>query len=113
MQPTDRSDHVHCGVNRAACVVLVGLRVAEIHQYPVAKQLRDVAVVRTHRPRHGVVVGTNDAAQIFRVEHRCQFGRTDQVAEHYRQLASFGSCDADRCWWHCRLIHTRMAATAQ
>ncbi len=78
------------GAHRARGVVLVGLRVAEVHEQPVAEVLRDVARVALDHCRRRILIGAHDAAEIFGVEALREIGGAHQVAEHHGELAALG-----------------------
>ena len=65
-------------------------RIAEVDQHPVAHIFGDKAVEAADRIGDGVVVGADQLAQILRVKSRRERGRTDEIAEHHRQLPAFG-----------------------
>ena len=48
-------------------VVLVGLRIAEVDQHPVAHVLRDEAAEALHGLGDALLIGRNDLAEVFRV----------------------------------------------
>jgi hypothetical protein len=49
------------------------------------------------------MIGTDNLAQILRIEARCQWGRADQITEHDAQLPPLGlgrrSGGKDGRWW--------------
>jgi len=67
----------------------MGFRVAEINEHPVAHILGD----KTAKAGDGVgdtaMIGADDLAQILGIEAGGQRRRTDQIAEHHRQLPPF------------------------
>jgi hypothetical protein len=70
--------------------VLMGARVAEVDEDPVAHELRDKAVVAPDRRAAPVLERRDDIAQIFGVHPGRERGRSHQVAKHHGQLATFG-----------------------
>ena len=97
-------EHVQRRVHRALRVVLVRARIAEVDQAAIAEQLRHMAVVRRHRGGHRVVIASDQALQIFRVEPAGQQGRADQVAEHHGELAPLGFARRPRRRAACRAV---------
>ena len=77
-------------MHRPRRVVLVGTRVAEVHQHAVAEQLGHVAFVGGHRGGDSLVVAAQGLAQVLGVEACRQRRRADEVAEHDGQLAALG-----------------------
>ena len=74
------------GAHGANGVVLVCLRIAEVHQQAVAQIARDVSI-ETHDPRGTrIVVGVQDLGELFRVDPLRQRGGVHDVAEHDREL---------------------------
>jgi hypothetical protein len=65
-------------------------RIAEIDQHAVAHVFCDKAIEPGDDLGDGAVIGGDNLAQIFGVEARREFGRAEQVAEHYRELPAFG-----------------------
>jgi len=72
------------------------LGIAEIDEHAVAHILGD----KTAKARDGVgdtaMVGADDLAQILGIEAGGQRRRTDQIAEHHRQLPPLGLSDGSR-----------------
>jgi hypothetical protein len=77
-------------VHRPRGVVLVRQGVAEVDQEPVAQGFGDVAVGARDDLRARVLERLNHVTEILGVELRRELRRTDQVAEHNRELATFG-----------------------
>ncbi len=67
-------------------LVFMRLRPAEIGKHPVTQELRDVTPVARHRPSHRVLVTPHHIAQVLGIEFPRQLGRSDQIAEHHRDL---------------------------
>jgi hypothetical protein len=86
----NRVDDTKSGADRALGIVLMGSRVAEIGEHAVAHVFRDKPVGAPDDIGNSAVVGSNDLAQILGVEPSRELGRTDQIAEHHRQLPAFG-----------------------
>ena len=56
----------------------------------IAQIFRHEAVKPAYSRGHAFVIARNDLAQILRVHARGECRRTDQVGEHYRDLATLG-----------------------
>ena len=67
LQSTYRSDQLQPCAHGPLCVVLVGLRVAEVDQHPVAHVLRYEAAEALHGLGNALLIGRNDLAEVFRV----------------------------------------------
>ena len=65
-----RSDQLQPCAHGSLCVVLMGLRVAEVDEHTIAHVLRDEAAEATHGLRDALLVGRNDLAEVFRVHAR-------------------------------------------
>jgi hypothetical protein len=74
------------GPHRPLRVVLVGLRVAEVHQQPVPQVLGHVSLVALDRLRSARVVGLHDAAVDLRLELLPERARAYEIAEHHREM---------------------------
>ncbi len=83
--------------DRPLGIVLLRPRVAEIDQYAVAHIFGDEAVEPADRGGDAMVIRADDLAQILGIELRRQRRRTDQVAEHHRELAAL--CAAGSRHW--------------
>src|SRR5262252_3090770 len=68
VEPGHRLDQRQPGPNRPLGVVLVGPRIAEIGEYPVAHVLGDKTAGALDDRGNAAVVGADDRAQILRVE---------------------------------------------
>jgi hypothetical protein len=75
------------GAHRPLGVVLVGLRVAEVDQQPVAQVLHDLAAVAGGGGDGLGLVGLHRPAVGLGVELLGQRRRAHQIAEHHRQVA--------------------------
>jgi hypothetical protein len=71
-------------------VMLVGQRIAEIGQHPVAHVLRDEPTGLADEIGAAAVIRADDLAQILGIEPRRECRRADQIAEHHRQLPALG-----------------------
>src|SRR5215472_7510802 len=71
-------------------------RIAEIDENTVAHVFRDKAVERVDSVGDHATIGGDDLTQIFGIEPRGELCRSDQVAEHYRQLPPLGGVGYDR-----------------
>ena len=70
--------------------MLMGLRIAEIGQHPVAHVFGDETAGFVHQIGAAMVVCTNDLAHVLGIEPRRQRGRADEIAEHHGELAALG-----------------------
>ena len=70
LQATYRSDQLQPRAHGPLCVVLVGLRIAEVDQHAVAHVLRYEATEALHGLGDALLIGRNDLAQVFRVHAR-------------------------------------------
>jgi hypothetical protein len=61
---------------------------AEISEHAVAHELGDETVVARDRARTGVLIGTDHPPHIFWIEPRRRRSGTDEIAEHYCELAA-------------------------
>ena len=61
------SDQLQPRAHSPLCVVLVGLRIAEVDQDPIAHVLRDEPAEALHGLSDALLVGRNDLAEVFRV----------------------------------------------
>ena len=95
-EPADRVDDREPGASRALGIVLMRLGIAEINQHAVAHILGDKTAKAGDGVGDAAMVGADDLAQILGIEARRQRRRTDQVAEHHRQLPPLGSVDCRR-----------------
>ncbi len=82
----NRLDDRQCAPHGAFRVVLVRLRIAEIHEDAVAEVLGDVAVVARDDLRARVEIIADDVAQVLRIDARGERGRVDEIAEHHGEL---------------------------
>jgi hypothetical protein len=85
----ERPDALHdaeARAHRPPRVVLVGLRVAEIHQQAVPDVFGDVALEAAGDVGAGLLVGAQHLAQVLRIELARQLGRAHQIDEHHGQL---------------------------
>ena len=73
---------------RAFGVVLLRHRIAEQRHQPVAELLGDVAAHLRHRRRGGIEIGADQIAPVLGIEPRGDAGRTDEIAEHHRDMAA-------------------------
>jgi hypothetical protein len=101
IEATDGVDRAQPRSYRPLGVVLMGLRVAEIHQDAVAHIPGDKAAGPGDYFGDSAVIGGDHLAQILGIEPRRECGRADQVAEHHRQLPAFG-LGLRRCIGGCR-----------
>ena len=91
LEPGHRRDQLQSRPDRPLGVVLMRLRIAEINEHAVAHVFGHEPAEAAHRLGDAFLIGRNDLAQVLRVHARGQRRRTDQVGEHHRDLAAFGS----------------------
>ena len=70
--------------HRALGIVLVGPRIAEIGQHPVAHILGDKAAAAADHLGNAAVIGADHYPQILGIEPSGQRRRADEIAEHHR-----------------------------
>ena len=73
---------------RALGIVLMRHRIAEQRHQPVAELLGDMAAHLRHRRRGGIEIGADQVAPLLGIKLRGNAGRTDQIAEHHREIAA-------------------------
>ena len=95
LQRRHRLDDVETGANGAFRLAFMGERVAEKGDDSISQGGEHVAVVAIDAGRAGVLVGSDDALQSFRIEPVRELGEADHVAEENGQLAPFASRSAD------------------
>ena len=88
--PLDRFDQLQPRPHRPLGVVLVGLRIAEVHEHAVAHVLRYEPAEALHGLGDALLIGGDDLAQVLRVHARRECRRTDKVREHHGDLAALG-----------------------
>ena len=76
--------------HRPLGVVLMRLRIAEVHQHAVAHVFRHEPSKRLHGFGDAFLICRNDLAHVLRVHAGGERRRTDQVREHHRDLAALG-----------------------
>ena len=99
------ADQLQPGPHRPLGVVLVRLRIAEVHEHAIAHVLRYEPAEALHSLGDALLIGGDDLAQVLRVHTGRECGRTDKVREHHRDLTalcgvlrSYGSAEAgSRC----------------
>ena len=67
---THRCDQFQPRPYRPLCVVLMGLRIAEVHQHAVAHVLRYEPAEALHGLGDALLIGGNDLAEVLRVHTR-------------------------------------------
>ena len=85
-----RLDQRKPGPDGAFGVMLVGLGIAEIGQYPVAHVPGDETAGSGDEIGAAAVVRADDLAHVLGVEPGRERGRADEVAEHDRELTALG-----------------------
>ena len=88
--PLTACDQLQPRPHRSLGVVLMGLRIAEVHEHAVAHVLRDEPAEAAHGLGDALLIGRNDLAQVLRVHAGGECRRTDEVREHHRDLAALG-----------------------
>ena len=86
----DRPDDAQAGPHSLDRVVLMGDRVPEIDQQPVAQVLGDMAGKAGHHLRTQLLVAADDIAQFFGVQLLGQAGGPHHIAEQDGQLTPLG-----------------------
>ena len=86
----DGRDEFQRRQHRPLRIILVGLRITEIHEHPVAHVLRYKAAKALDGLSHALLIGGNDFTEVFRIHARRERRGTDQVREHHRDLAALG-----------------------
>jgi hypothetical protein len=85
-EPAGRLDDREPGAGRALGVILMRLGVAEIDQHAIAHILGDKAAKAADGVGDTAMVGADDLAQVLGIKAGRQRRRTNQIAEHHRQL---------------------------
>jgi hypothetical protein len=99
LEPRHRLDQRQPGPHRPLGVVLVGPRITEIGEHPVAHVLGDKPADALDDRGNAAVVGVDHRTQILRVEPGRQRRRADEIAEHDRQLPPLGLASPDAGIW--------------
>jgi hypothetical protein len=94
VEPAHRIDDAETRTDSPLGIVLMCPRVAEISEDPVAHIFRDKTVELADDVSDGVVIGSDDLAQVLRVEACGEPSRAHQVAEHDGELTAFGAIGA-------------------
>jgi hypothetical protein len=81
-------DNVQAGLHRAARIVLVRLRIAEVDEQSVAEILRDLPFEAVNDRGTGALIVAHDCSPVFGIESLGQRRRPDQIAEHHGKLAA-------------------------
>ena len=85
-----RLDQREPGTHGAFGIVLVGLGIAEIDQYAIAHVPSDETSGLDDEIGAATVVRTDDPLHVLGVEPGRERGRTNEVAEHDREMAALG-----------------------
>ena len=85
-QHLEAAEHFAARPHGPLGVVLMGLRVAEIDQQPVAQVLRDVAGVAFDHRRTGLLVAAHQLVPRLGPKPRNQLRRVHEITEHHREL---------------------------
>jgi hypothetical protein len=117
VQVRHRGHDIEGGPRGSLGLVLMGTRIAEIHQDAVAHVFRDEAVVTFDGLGAAGLKRGDHIAQVLGVHRGGERGRSDQIAKHDCQLAAFGpglnrcccgkrhrcrSCHRCRRWSRCQ-----------
>jgi hypothetical protein len=78
------------GADSALGIVLVRLRVAEIGKHAIAHVSSDETPMLDDHLGAMPMIGTDDVPKILRIKPRRECRRSDEVAEHHRELATLG-----------------------
>ena len=97
LEPPDGGNESLAGPHRLLGVILVCLRVAEVHQLPIAHVLGDKAAEAADRIGDAAMLHADDLAQVLGIQARRERRRTDQIAEQHAELPAFGR--RHRCGW--------------
>src|SRR5262249_29948564 len=89
-EATDSFDRAQTGPYRPLGVVLMRLRVAEIHEDAIAHVLGNEPAQALHGLCKPLLIARDGLVQVYRVHARRQRRRTDKVREHHSDLAAFG-----------------------
>ena len=81
-------DDLQTGTHGPLGIVLMRFGPAEVDHQPIAQVLRHMPRVAFDHVPAGLLISTHHLAQLLRIEFAREFGRTDQVAEHDRELAA-------------------------
>jgi hypothetical protein len=90
VEPADGVDDLQTGAHGAFGLVLVGARIAEIGQQPIAHELGDEAVMAGNDSGASLLIGANHFPHVLGIEPCREGRRTGQIAEQDRQLPSLG-----------------------
>ena len=91
LEPSHRVNESKAGPYRLLGIILVRLRVAEIHKHPIAHVLGDKAAEAGDRLGDAAMIHADDLAQILGIQARCERRRADQIAEQHGELPAFGN----------------------
>src|SRR5262245_12497197 len=87
------------GANSSLGVILMGMRIAEIDEQTVTEQLGDMPIVALNNVGTHPLVCTDHIPVLFGIDLGGELGRINQVAEHHRELATFGFWRTRFGWW--------------
>ena len=91
LEPRHGCDQLQSCPYRPLGIVLMGLRIAVIHEHTIAHIFRHEPTEAGAPPRRSFLIGGNDLAQVLRVHADGERRRTHQVRAHHRDLAPLGS----------------------
>jgi hypothetical protein len=93
LQGTYRCDQFEPCPDRPLGIVLMGLRIAKVHEDAVAQILCHEPIEAVHNLGDAFVIGRNNLAQVLWVHAGGERRRTDKVREHHRDLLALrGVC---------------------
>jgi hypothetical protein len=87
---THPGDQIEPSMQGVFRLVLVGLRIPEIDEKPVAHKPRNVAPIVSDYFSADGLKPTDDSAQILWIKLNCECRRAHQVAKQHCQIAFFG-----------------------
>src|SRR5262249_54859797 len=90
LEPTNRHNQLEPSPYRSLGVVLMGPRIAKVHEDAVPYISGDEPAEVAHGLVDAFLIGRNELAQVLRVHAGGKRRRTDQVREHHRDLAALG-----------------------
>jgi hypothetical protein len=82
----DTADDVERGHDRAASVVVVGDRIAEVREHAVPVEVRHVPAVAPDGDPGRVLVDPDEVPEVLQVDAPGDPRRVDEIAEHDREV---------------------------
>src|SRR5262249_61172490 len=93
-QLADRLDDRQSRPDGTLGIILMGVRIAEIDEHPIAHVPGHEAVEPGDRLRAALIIGADYRTQILWVERGRERGRANEAGQHNRQLATLGLVSA-------------------